>query len=156
MSRLLMKHALARWAVQVSIYCRSFSILVLLRLILRLNLGVVKTVLDANPVAWKKQQTSSDATTCIILMTCHDLDLRSASVWLKICFTQSEALPKLLKNVGEIVLWIARVLFSCSASIQARSRWTYHSDIIHEQKDENPHILCSWKTGVKVAHDSVM
>ena len=79
MSRLLMKHALARWAVQVSIYCRRISILVLLRLILRLNLGVVKTVLDANPVACKKQQTSSDATTCIILMTCHDLDLRSAS-----------------------------------------------------------------------------
>jgi len=66
------------------------------------------------------------------------------------------ATDKLLKNVGEIVLWIARVLFSCSASIQARSRWMYHSDIIHEQKDENPHILCSWKTGVKVAHDSVM
>ena len=87
MSRLLMKHALARWAVQVSIYCRSISILVLVRLILRLNLGVVKTVL-------KKQQTSSDATTCIILMTCHDLDLRSASVLLKICFNQSEALPR--------------------------------------------------------------
>ena len=51
MSRLLMKHALARWAVQVSIYCRSIAILVLVRLILRLNLGVVKTALDANPVA---------------------------------------------------------------------------------------------------------